>query len=579
MPAELSERLTALRRRRTLRAAVREEAEDAVASLAFGTDPAVWIPKVPLSPARNAPEPRLLERGTYLAGLRADGRPVLVRRAFGQNRERPAAVLAHPSEETDEHVIQARVLRWAGARLEVIGFLTHTSVSHVTWIDHDDQGRPVRFATAGTPANDFDRERKLAWCDWDGDRCVRVDERLAGSGDRWLPIARSGEYDAEGLLRVRSVVGDPEDAPAAVASLVPADVGWRRDRDAYDPDPLPVAHALTAYAEAVADAVRAVVTEPAAVIKVHPAFAHDYRPSVTIFDDAFDAAGLAAWRSLRQHDVDTLPATAVRALQERLAAAPLPGDALAVVWSGEVEMWALARAVYGDDRVDALGTDAPRQPLEANGPPAPRAELEQAVAAAELPPSVAALAAWGLAIVPGGQGRSRLGGAAALPPGMDWPTAEGRPLTHLASLWLDELPNVENRELLPPGACSPSSPTSMTRQSSGTRTASAATTASSSCTHTAPWKSGTDRSHSTSVASPSGRSSPFRTTRTSHRPTCSATGTSTTPPRPRSMTTCCSGTPDPSSTTPASPARSPCSSWDGTRSSDSSISTPARSGS
>ena len=49
-----------LRRRPKLRVAVRTDAEAAATDLAFGTAEEVWIPGVPLEPAFNAPDPRLL---------------------------------------------------------------------------------------------------------------------------------------------------------------------------------------------------------------------------------------------------------------------------------------------------------------------------------------------------------------------------------------------------------------------------------------------------------------------------------------------------------------------------------------
>jgi len=60
---------------------------------------------------------------------------------------------------------------------------------------------------------------------------------------------------------------------------------------------------------------------------------------------------------------------------------------------------------------------------------------------------VAADAAWGILLVPG-PGESRIGGRPVLADA--WPlTADGRPLTHLATLALAELPDVEGREVLP----------------------------------------------------------------------------------------------------------------------------------
>jgi hypothetical protein len=160
---------------------------------------------VPLDPPKNAAPPHAVEAPAEhhaLAGLDDDGRPVLVRGAFGLDGERPRAVLAHPGEERDEFVLHSRVLRWDGPRLEVIGFLTHSSVSHVTRVEHDAAGRPIRFATAGVPYNALGKGAELAECVWEGDRCVRVERRVAGDRGRIHEETRTGEYDEAGLVRV-----------------------------------------------------------------------------------------------------------------------------------------------------------------------------------------------------------------------------------------------------------------------------------------------------------------------------------------------------------------------------------------
>lgn len=87
--------------------------------------------------------------------------------------------------------------------------------------------------------------------------------------------------------------------------------------------------------------------------------------------------------------------------------------------------------------------------------PQSRAELAQLLEGIGLTPDeAAALAAdalWGILLEPGGSGVSRLGGAPVLPAGTPWPAADGRALTHLATIALDELPAVEGREHLPSG--------------------------------------------------------------------------------------------------------------------------------
>ena len=58
--------------------------------------------------------------------------------------------------------------------------------------------------------------------------------------------------------------------------------------------------------------------------------------------------------------------------------------------------------------------------------------------------------AWAIVLEPGGDGESRLGGRPVLAAGTPWPAAEGRPLTHLATIALRELPDVDGRDVLAP---------------------------------------------------------------------------------------------------------------------------------
>ena len=51
-----------------------------------------------------------------------------------------------------------------------------------------------------------------------------------------------------------------------------------------------------------------------------------------------------------------------------------------------------------------------------------------------LGPELAERAAWGIALLPGGPGRSKLGGLPEIPG--SWPVNNGRALTHLASIVL-----------------------------------------------------------------------------------------------------------------------------------------------
>lgn len=120
--------------------------------------------------------------------------------------------------------------------------------------------------------------------------------------------------------------------------------------------------------------------------------------------------------------------------------------------SGPRGRFRASRAALGDERVDAfLATLAPSE----GGPRIDVAEDERvpdrrALAAllhgAGLPQTaagqVAADAAWAIVLEPGGTGATRLGGLPVLPADTPWPTADGRPLTHLATIALAELPHV-----------------------------------------------------------------------------------------------------------------------------------------
>jgi uncharacterized protein YwqG len=80
-------------------------------------------------------------------------------------------------------------------------------------------------------------------------------------------------------------------------------------------------------------------------------------------------------------------------------------------------------------------------------PPTSHEELIALLAAHELPATMADDAVWGLALLPGGEGRSRLGGRPEI--AGEWPLNEGHGLTHLASIALDELPEFPARGHLP----------------------------------------------------------------------------------------------------------------------------------
>ncbi len=102
--------------------------------MVFGTGSALWVPGEPLDPIPNAAPPREVEApggGDVLAGLDGSRRPVLVRSAFSAAGEGPAAVLAHPSEDVDDEegevTIDAQLLTWHDARVEIVGFHTRDS--------------------------------------------------------------------------------------------------------------------------------------------------------------------------------------------------------------------------------------------------------------------------------------------------------------------------------------------------------------------------------------------------------------------------------------------------------------------
>lgn len=115
-------------------------------------------------------------------------------------------------------------------------------------------------------------------------------------------------------------------------------------------------------------------------------------------------------------------------------------------------------ALLGHERVAAFiqritGRAEPAR-SESDLPPRSRAELATLLVGAGLSAHeaerVADDALWGIVLEPGGRGVSRLGGSPVLAADTEWPESdEGQPLTHLATIALDELPSVEGREHLP----------------------------------------------------------------------------------------------------------------------------------
>jgi hypothetical protein len=153
---------------------------------------------------------------------------------------------------------------------------------------------------------------------------------------------------------------------------------------------------------------------------------------------AFAAAGDAGIEAL------------VNALQTRLGDTSWP-----VLVSGPGDATQRARVHFGPDRFEALFGPEPVTYPQVSAAPTSRAELVELVRAFALPEWIAQQARWGLALLPDGSGRSHLGGRPALPDGT-WPINDGRGLTHLASIALEELPGIEGRERLPgPWSSSP----------------------------------------------------------------------------------------------------------------------------
>lgn len=79
--------------------------------------------------------------------------------------------------------------------------------------------------------------------------------------------------------------------------------------------------------------------------------------------------------------------------------------------------------------------------------PTSHEQLVDVLSAHGLRPELAEHAAWGIALLPGGSGRSKVGGLPEIAGA--WPLNNGRALTHLASIVLEELPDVPVRSQLP----------------------------------------------------------------------------------------------------------------------------------
>jgi hypothetical protein len=233
------------------------------------------------------------------------------------------------------------------------------------------------------------------------------------------------------------------------------------------------------WAEAVVDAARRAVAEledaDVFAVAIRPRWSFDERPAVAWGGgevrrrapdpetatvrlphsagllEHLDVQGLRAFRMLRQLGVDEDQPPTAEQIQRHAAEVEWPGGALPLVTGLHADPVGLARRILGQERVDAAfaGVGGRPSPPPVDRPPASREEVEALLVAAELPVAIAAQAAWGLALVGGGEGESRLGGRPDLPEGTPWPVFEGLPLTHLATIALGELPDVEGRDLLP----------------------------------------------------------------------------------------------------------------------------------
>lgn len=467
LPEGLEERYRALRRRPKLRAELKAEREAAVTRTERGNRTDLWVPRPPLDLDAHQPPGRLSADGEVVAGLDREGQPVLVR------WHAAATVL--------------RLLTWDERHVEIVGFLTSDRVSHVTWVDLDDGGRPSRFATAGVEFNDLGKGAEVVECEWEGDRCTRQRMLIESeTGQRYAYVAEA-EYDDAGLARVRRTSADGE--PAG---------GWDRERHGWEDHPLPPVAAVEAYVAAVGRAVaealaaspvrdpfclRVSVMRGYAVLHAGSAAYRDAarRRAGSPLDvlrgiddpiwleDRLDAAGRRALRSLSQLGHEQRPpqeawwsacVTLVRDLDRPWPGRTEPflpyvgGDELPYRGDDEPGSVTLAREALGDERADAfLASLRPpagtRRPARLRRPPDTRDELRRILRDRDLPERIAEHAAWGLALVGGGTGESRLGARPDLPAGEPWPTCEGRALTHLLTLDLAEVPDLEGRELLP----------------------------------------------------------------------------------------------------------------------------------
>jgi len=216
---------------------------------------------------------------------------------------------------------------------------------------------------------------------------------------------------------------------------------------------LPEAQALEAWAAAVARAARHAVAgvTGAAAFKVQAEPSAHARPVVYVVDEAYVARAErrvgreeAIWRHW-EHRIDLLEAIDEPGLHARRSL--LQDDDLYAPHFPAVLQRHLDAGTWPDGAVAlAERPPPPAAPAGREAPLRDEAELAELIAHHDLPPELIETARWGLALVEG-PGRSRLGGAAALPYAL--PEHDGLPLTHLMTIALDELPDVPGREHLP----------------------------------------------------------------------------------------------------------------------------------
>lgn len=493
LPDGLETRFRELRRRPTLRRKLKERTEQAVVRVASAPSHATWVPTVPLHPQTNDELARWIETvgdAQYAVGLDDEDRPILVRLMDDEPAADHGLRAVYPQEDDDASLLHVRLLDWQGNRVEIVGLLTSDSISHVTWVDFDAAGRPERFATCGTEENALGKGGEVAHCTWDAARCVEVRRQIVSYTGRTRRLVRRGEYEGDRLVRVLETEsgGEPETV-------------WERDLHGWDSEALAPADAMRAFAAALGRAVRRAVpvTDVADPFALRVYAGWESPPSLVLGSSAhreaargrvespfqvvttvsessvalwpyLDDDGRRAMRSLRQQVPWSLRPynrawlNALEALVRELDDIALPGrvepflplvgGGLMQFEDGEPEPLAHARRALGDTRVDAFvaSLEPPpdaRRPPPIKKPPRSRQELADIVAAYGLSRSLAGQAAWGAALVARGKGASRLGGRPDLPLDQAWPVCEGRPLTHLASIHLHEVPDFEGRDRIP----------------------------------------------------------------------------------------------------------------------------------